>query len=64
MEGNLLKVINGITVKGKLGQWFCKHKNKQWYKKQEMFQSLAGDTSYQICKDCGKEIDTMFIRHD
>lgn len=53
-----------ITRKGRLAQFFCRHKNTEWYQKQEPFFSLNGDRHYKFCNDCGKKIDEMFIRHD
>jgi len=53
-----------ITEKSKIGQFFCKHKNVNWYAKKEPFQTLSGDRQYKICMDCGKRLDERFIRHD
>lgn len=53
-----------IIEKGKIGQFFCKHKNANWYEKKEPFQTLSGDMHYKVCSDCGKQVDERFIRHD
>lgn len=58
-----MKLINGIMVKGKIGQFFCKHKNVGWYREDgQPFLALSGYAKYKICKDCGKEIDSYFER--
>lgn len=49
---------------GRLRRFFCSHKNADWYSKKELFSNLSGDTVYKVCKDCGKQIDEKFIRHD
>ena len=53
-----------ITKKGKIGQFFCRHKNTRWYEKNGPFFALNGDRHYKICNDCGKQVDEKFIRHD
>lgn len=53
-----------ITKKGKLGQFFCKHKNNGWYKKNSTFSIISGEQSYKVCRDCGKILDEQFIRYD
>lgn len=53
-----------ITRKGKIGQFFCRHKNTEWFLKKEPFANLSGDRQYKVCKDCGKQMDTKFVRHD
>jgi len=54
----------GITEKGKIGQFFCKHKNANWFQKKERFFNLSGDKHYKVCTDCGKTVDARFVRHD
>lgn len=54
----------GITEKGKVGQFFCKHKYTNWYAKKAPYLVLSGDRHYKICVDCGKELDTRFVEHD
>lgn len=55
----------GITEKGKIGQFFCKHIHKEWYvKKESGFQSISGERRYLICKDCGKEVRTFFAEYE
>lgn len=56
----------GVTmkVKGKIGQFFCKHKNTGWYTKSHKFKSLQGDTQYKVCKDCGKELASVSCEYE
>ncbi|MBD8523830.1 hypothetical protein [Lysinibacillus fusiformis] len=51
-------------AKGKVGQFFCKHKKAQWYKKDRPFYKLSGDTKIKLCRDCGKELERFFERYD
>lgn len=53
-----------IKVKNWFGKLLCKHKNKGWYVKRSMFYMLEGELHYQVCKDCGKELDQQFIKYD
>lgn len=55
---------NAVVKKGKIGQFFCRHKNTGWFLKSEPFFNLNGDRHYKICKDCGKQLGKQFIRHD
>lgn len=59
-----MKIINGIMAKGKVGQFFCKHKKAQWYQKDGPFYTLSGDTKIKLCRDCGKELERFFKRYD
>jgi hypothetical protein len=55
----------GITVKGRIGQFFCKHTHAEWFVKQTTgFQSLRGEERVRICKDCGKEIGTYVAEYE
>lgn len=56
--------MNGITKKSRLGQLLCKHKNKGWYTKNSMFQSLSGERQYQVCTDCGKVVSERFLEYE
>lgn len=53
-----------INKKGKIGQFFCKHKNSNWYVKNEPFQTLSGERQYKYCLDCGKQLDERFVGHN
>ena len=53
-----------ITNKSKIGQFFCRHKESQWCQKSQLFFNLSGDRVYLICLDCGKQIDSKFVKHD
>lgn len=53
-----------INKKGKIGQFFCKHKDTGWYTKKEMFLSLRGEQRYHICRDCGKVIGEQFMEYE
>lgn len=50
--------------KGKIGQFFCRHKETNWFTKQEPFLTLSGDRQYRVCMHCSKQLDERFIRHD
>ena len=52
----------GVNLKGKVGQFFCKHKNKEWFDEQDDYMPLQFTKSYLICKDCGKACDSHFGR--
>ena len=52
----------GVTLKGKVGQFFCRHKNKEWFEEQADYMPLQFSKSYLICKDCGKACDVRFGR--
>ncbi|GAB3062021.1 hypothetical protein ACFOU0_05955 [Salinicoccus sesuvii] len=56
----------GIKQKGRIGQFFCSHKNNGWFKKvgASHFSALNGERRYQICKDCGKEINSFFAKYE
>lgn len=47
----------------KIRQLFCKH-NYRWYKKNEPFHIISGETHYYVCEKCGKVKDTRFIKYD
>lgn len=55
-----------ITQKSKFKQFFCKHKNKDWYREKETgpFSSLRGEKRYLVCKDCGKIIKFIYAEHE
>ena len=52
----------GVKLKGKVGQFFCSHKNKQWFHEQDDYMPLQFTKSYLICKNCGKVCDSHFGR--
>lgn len=52
-----------IKTKGIIGQFFCRHKNTDWYLKQEKFHALNGRRQYKVCNDCGKIVDSIFMPH-
>lgn len=54
-----------ITVKNKLFQFFCKHKNKGWYRDDSTyFQIIHGERHYEVCRNCSKVLDEKFIDYD
>ena len=55
---------SGIKKKGRIGQFFCKHENTGWYSKNTKFQAISGETRYQICEDCGKEVGKQFHEYE
>ena len=52
--------------KNKISQFFCKHKNKNWYKayNKSGFCNIRGETHYFICEDCGKVIGKTFCEYE
>lgn len=55
----------GINLKGKIGQFFCKHQNKKCFAEHtDKFHSLRGETRVYICEDCGKEIDRFVAEYE
>jgi hypothetical protein len=48
----------------KLRQFFCRHKNADWYKKESLFVAISGETLYYVCNDCGKELDKRFLEYE
>lgn len=47
-----------------IAQLFCKHKNTVWCRRQTPFLNLRGERQYLMCRDCGKEIRSVFIEND
>lgn len=56
--------MNNIMVKGKLGQFFCRHKNKEWFVRNSPFSSLRGERRLHICTDCGKEVGSYLAEYE
>lgn len=52
----------GITVKNWLGKKLCKHENQQTFI--EHTPNISGEPQHRICKDCGKEIYSIFARYE
>ena len=50
----------GVKLKGKVGQFFCRHKNKEWFEENDAIMPLQFRKSFLICKDCGKACDVHF----
>lgn len=46
--------------KPKILQLFCKHKFN-WYRADEPFFILSGETQYKICEKCGKVAEKRFV---
>lgn len=56
---------NGITLKNRFGQYFCKHKNTQWFVHEGgSFQNIRGERRYLSCTDCGKHINDYFAEYE
>lgn len=56
-------MVNDITVKNKLGQLFCRHKNQGWYVDNSNM-AISGEKRLLICRDCGKVVNEMFARYE
>ncbi|MEM5009309.1 hypothetical protein WKH57_01180 [Niallia taxi] len=56
--------MSGINVKGKIGQFFCRHKNKEWFIRKSQFSSLRGERRLHICTECGKEVGSYFAEYE
>lgn len=41
-------------------QLFCRH-HGEWFRRQEPYFNLSGETQYKICTKCGKKLDERFI---
>ena len=52
----------GITLKGRWGQFICKHDNKQWFREHTL--SIRGERRRLICLDCGKPLATYFAEYE
>ena len=50
----------GVNLKGKVGQLFCRHTNKEWFDESADYMPLQFQKSYLICKACGKVCDSHF----
>ena len=50
-----------ITIKNKIAQFFCEHRNAGWYRDDSAtFQIVSGERHFKICRDCGKVLDERF----
>jgi len=55
----------GINLKGKIGQWLCKHDNKQYFVQQGgSFHNIQGERHHLYCLDCGKHISSYFAKYE
>lgn len=55
----------GINLKGKFGQYLCKHENKKYFTQQTgSFSNIQGETHYLYCVDCGKYINNYFAKYE
>lgn len=45
--------VLGVTLKGKIGQTFCRHKEKRWFT-DTTARTNRGIVKLLICLDCGK----------
>lgn len=43
-----------------IAQLFCRH-HGEWFRRQEPFYNLSGETQYKVCTKCGKKLDERFI---
>ena len=41
-------------------QLFCRH-HGEWFRRQEPYFNLNGETQYKVCTKCGKKLDERFI---
>ena len=53
MVSAILKVI---------AQLFCRH-HGEWFRRQEPYFNLSGETQYKVCTKCGKKLDERFVRN-
>ena len=40
-----------------IAQLFCRH-HGEWFRGQEPFYNLSGETQYKVCTKCGKKLDS------
>lgn len=43
-----------------IAQLFCRH-HGEWFRRQEPYYNLSGETQYKVCTKCGKKLDERFI---
>ena len=43
-----------------IAQIFCRH-HGEWFRRQEPYFNLSGETQYKVCTKCGKKLDERFI---
>lgn len=43
-----------------IAQLFCRH-HGEWFRRQEPYFNLSGETQYKVCAKCGKKLDERFI---
>lgn len=43
-----------------IAQLFCRH-HSEWFRRQEPYFNLSGETQYKVCTKCGKKLDERFI---
>lgn len=43
-----------------IAQLFCRH-HGEWFRRQEPYFNLSGETQYKVCTKCGKKLDERFI---
>lgn len=36
----------------------------EWFRKQEPYFNLSGETQYKVCTKCGKKLDERFVRSE
>lgn len=50
----------GLKPKPWIAQLFCRH-HGEWFRRQEPYYNLSGETQYKVCTKCGKKLDERFI---
>lgn len=43
-----------------IAQLFCRH-HGEWFRRQEPYFNLSGETQYKVCTKCGRKLDERFI---
>lgn len=44
-----------------IAQLFCRH-HGEWFRRQEPYFNLSGETQYKVCTKCGKKLDEDSFR--
>lgn len=44
-----------------IAQLFCRH-HGEWFKRQEPYFNLSGETQYKVCTKCRKKLDERLFR--
>lgn len=52
------------TIKTKIKQIFCRHKETELMTQKGPFFVISGERVYKVCKRCGKVTSSYFLEHE